>query len=373
MTDLSGKALPGESTSSFASPLDAAAAEGNRFEPFTVVRIALGLLLLAAAALKGHELATAPVIESGLFNSRWFLILLVEMELVLGLWLLSGLFVQVLWWVAVIGFSAFASVTLYQALGGAESCGCFGAIQVNPWYTFTIDAVAVMALLAFPPKGHRPVSRFPKARLATVAGLALLVGVPGGLAMAMYSPPTLDGEELSAAEDGTIVLDLESWVDRPFPLRDYIDIDEQLMQGRWTVVLYRHDCPACRRALPRYERQAQQWAEQSDGRRLALVELAPYASSHGHADPVPDDTAAVRAWLSEQYNWFVRTPASLDLEDGVVLAAPSVWLSEGRTASDGQVPSNPAVRGRPDIEPFTELESLSHCARCKMASIAPRG
>lgn len=374
MTDLSGEASSASGMSSSRPVL--AAGESKRFEPFDVVRTSLGCLLLAAATLKGYELATAPVIESSLFNSRWFLILVVETELVLGLWLLSGLFAQVLWWIATIGFSAFASFTLYQALGGAESCGCFGKIQINPWYTFTIDVVAVGALMAFPPKAGQLIRQFSGRRLALVASLALFIGVPGGLAMAMYNPPALNAEELLAAEDGTVVLDPESWIDQPFPLHDHIDTEGQLMQGRWTVVLYKHDCPACQRALPRYEQVAQQWANASDDRRLALIEVAPYASSHGHVDPVPADTAAVRGWLSEQYDWFVRVPASLDLADGVVLTSPSAWLAQGSTALDTETGGLPATRIRGADRPLSlqgEPKALSHCARCEMALIASPG
>ncbi len=40
--------------------------------PYEIVRVALALILLTAAALKGHQLATEPVAETGLLTSRWF-------------------------------------------------------------------------------------------------------------------------------------------------------------------------------------------------------------------------------------------------------------------------------------------------------------
>jgi len=64
---------------------------------YNCTRLALGLLLLIAAALKGHQLATEPVPETGLLTSRWFLIGVVEFELFFGLWLLSGLYPKWTW------------------------------------------------------------------------------------------------------------------------------------------------------------------------------------------------------------------------------------------------------------------------------------
>jgi hypothetical protein len=57
------------------------------FCPYDVLRIALGVLLLFAGALKAHELATEPVLGGSLLESRWFLVALVECEILFGLWL----------------------------------------------------------------------------------------------------------------------------------------------------------------------------------------------------------------------------------------------------------------------------------------------
>jgi len=57
-----------------------------------IVAKLLAALLLIAAALKGWQLLTEPVANSDIWSYRPFLILTVEFELALGLWLLSGLF-----------------------------------------------------------------------------------------------------------------------------------------------------------------------------------------------------------------------------------------------------------------------------------------
>ena len=62
---------------------------GFRVAGYDVLRVILGLLVLVAAGLKGYQLGTGPVAESGLLTSRWFLSVVVESELS---WL------SVCWW-----------------------------------------------------------------------------------------------------------------------------------------------------------------------------------------------------------------------------------------------------------------------------------
>ena len=114
---------------------------------FDEIRVVLGLLLLTAAALKGWQLATEPTAEKGLLTSRWSLIVGVEAEFLLALWLLSGLYRQAAWRAALGCFGIFTCITLYKAMSGEGSCGCFGRVQINPWYTLVIDLGAIGLLL----------------------------------------------------------------------------------------------------------------------------------------------------------------------------------------------------------------------------------
>jgi hypothetical protein len=124
----------------------------DRWTVHDAVRVVLGVLLLVAAGLKGYQLATEPVLGDGILNSPWLLIGVVEFEIFFGLWLIAGLYPK--WtWVAACGcFTLFAGVSLFKALSGAASCGCFGRMQVNPWYTVALDALAVATLLVFRPR-----------------------------------------------------------------------------------------------------------------------------------------------------------------------------------------------------------------------------
>ena len=125
----------------------------ERIRIHDVILKALGVLLLVAAVLKGHELLTVPVAGRDLWSWRPFLIFQVEFELALGIWLLSGVFKRLAWLAALACFGLFCCVTLYKGLTGTASCGCFGTVHVNPWITlFVIDLPAVFALNLFRPR-----------------------------------------------------------------------------------------------------------------------------------------------------------------------------------------------------------------------------
>ena len=81
----------------------------------------LAAILVTAAALKGHRLATGPAAEKDIFSFRWSLMLQVELEIVLGLWLLSGLHRRPTSMTAVGCFAFFSAVTLFKALSGAAT------------------------------------------------------------------------------------------------------------------------------------------------------------------------------------------------------------------------------------------------------------
>ena len=118
----------------------------------SIVLKILGILLLTAAILKGWQLLTEPLANKDIWSYRPILIFTVEFELALALWLLSGLFKKAAWLTSLAVFSVFSLITLYKGLSGADSCGCFGAVKVNPWLIlFAIDLPAVIALLIFRP------------------------------------------------------------------------------------------------------------------------------------------------------------------------------------------------------------------------------
>ena len=146
-----------------------------------IVRVSVGVLLLATAALKLYGLSVSAVPQVGWFSQPQVQLIAAEWELVLGAWLLSGIGGRASWVAALVTFAAFAGVSGYLGWQGVALCGCFGIIQANPWWAFGVDA-AILAALAV----SRPMAEVTDAPFARVAGVwagsvaivcALLVGV----------------------------------------------------------------------------------------------------------------------------------------------------------------------------------------------------
>ena len=301
---------------------------------YDVVRALLGLVLLIAAALKGYQLATEPVANNGILTSRWFLIAQVEFELMFGLLLLSGLYKRLMWMVALVCFVGFSLVTLYKGLAGAASCGCFGQVEINPWYTLIFDLAAVTALLIFRPSGkHRQYVQFHWLRSAMVAAVALVAGIPGGLAMASYIPAAVTSQGNIIGDGQIVVLEPETWVGKRFPLLKYIDIGDQLERGNWIVLLYHHDCPQCHEAIRKYEQMAKDLAGNEDFLQIALIQVPPYGIAS-----IGQNLHCSSGRLINTKEWFITTPTVVLLESGTIRNA---W--EGQSPDPGDILINIAM------------------------------
>lgn len=295
--------------------------------PYDLLRVVLAGVLLVAAGLKGHQLATEPVLGTGILDSRWFLIGVVEFELFFGLWLLANLRPRWTRVAALLCFGLFAAVSLYKAVSGAASCGCFGRVEVNPWYTFTLDTAAVLALLRWQPSGITSTTLLPSQAFllrATAVTLAwLCVGFPAAVAMGKYQPAILAEDGIILGNDNLVIIEPEKWTGKRFPLLPFIEdtpgqlkpgerpLRERLAEGNWIVVLYHHDCPECQKAMPKYEDMARRMAQDPTAPRVALIEVPPYGNANSLK--LSSEAPCTYGGLSDEKEWFVETPVGLVL------------------------------------------------------------
>ncbi len=316
----------------------------SRLTGYDAVRVFVAVVLLVAAGLKAHELATQPVPGTNLLNQRGTLMIAVEGEVALALLLLSGLLRRLAWGLALGSFVFFSFVTLGKALGGAASCGCFGVVEVNPWYTLTLDAALAALLAVFhPPLRRRRGASRPLLRLALALGALVVLGTVLGLAMASYEPTRLtEGGEVTA-DEGILVLEPHRWVGNRWPLLGYIDVGQRLASGRWTVVLFSHGCSGCDEVMPIYE----SLAARPGGPRVALLEVPPYEESA--AGPVNSESPCLVGRLSDRRDWFVETPVVLELRDGNVLSAAGgqTAVEAARRAAQSDAGSRPQESAQP--------------------------
>ena len=143
------------------------------------VRVACGLVLLGAVALKVQGMTAGGVGESlALFSPRVQLLGL-EAEALVGLWLVSGYAHRFAWLAGVTLFTLLAAVSVYLVAVGQKSCGCFGRVEVSPWASLALDVTCVAALVATRSVGFS--QHFSPRGVLTAAGLLAAVS---GLAFA---------------------------------------------------------------------------------------------------------------------------------------------------------------------------------------------
>lgn len=343
-----------------------------RRQGFTIVRVVLGLVLLLAAGMKGYGLVTGSVVETSFFSSRWNQIAIIEGEIFLALWLLTGFFPTILWITTFSCFILFTIYSLYQAVTEAESCGCLGAlIQINPWYTFLFDAIVLFVLLLVQPDKSSTQNRIIARRKILVASfLSLLVLTSIGLVLVSFSvTATLNEEGQIEGAGKTIAIDPANWIGKQFPLTKFIDIGSQLQRGRWIVVLYHWECPRCRDIVAQYVALAHHLQNQSRDLKIALIEVPPHKEEPSQV-PV-SESGYMRGKLTDRHQWIVNAPRFFRLNGGKV----ELETKSGETILEelaGQQTDRPEEKGRlfPDYLAIRRKRFLEQVACGPLALIA---
>jgi len=282
----------------------------QRLLSFEVLCVPVAALLLAAAVLKGYEVATRPVGTRG----PWTM-LQVELEGLLGVLLLSGLYRRVAWGLATVAFAVFSVVSAFSWFTGQATCGCFGPVGVKPAHMLILDLFVLITLLALRPSPHS----LPKPRLFLVRRVllpagAVAMGILGWVAMASYRPGTLAPDGSIVGDLRHVVLEPAQWLGRPLPLSRHVDIGPQLAKDVWTVLLYHHDCPECQASIRQLLGTGATAEIRAPLSKLALVELPPYGPAHPKASAVD-----LLGRLDASREWFLSTPQLIWLDGGHVV------------------------------------------------------
>jgi hypothetical protein len=102
----------------------------------------------------------------------------IEIEVVFGLWLLTGWAASRAWLLTVTFFGILASLSLYLVVTGQRSCACLGRVPASPWLSLGIDLCVLAALLIFRPSSLNDLF----SRRGAVGALRAIAGVGAILA-----------------------------------------------------------------------------------------------------------------------------------------------------------------------------------------------
>jgi len=305
-----------------------------------IVMAAAGLVLIVASILKSHQLLTEPIISKDFWESWLFFVIQIPLEVGLGIWLVCGLFRKAGWLLGVLAFGLFIGVTLQKGLTGAESCGCFGRVHVNPWITFSVmDVPVFVLLLIFRPKGESLLPPpWPSARHFFGVAIPTFILLPVLVLALIYNKPpektekyeVIRPQEWTKKETVTARPVIEKPVDQnkpaqpkiikqaeEWPMLRHIDIADSLHDGVVVVLLYHWDCPNCREAIPKYNKMCGELGGGEGSIRFAFIEIPPYGRQEDN--PVPPDTTCLKGRLDTSKQWYITTPLVVLTEDGTVI------------------------------------------------------
>ncbi len=283
----------------------------------SIVRLAAAWILAGAAfkLIWGSPADLPAILHDVPMPLGTFYRLAIAVELTIGL---LALLVPALVAPAVAALLAFfCALLVAMAWRGDASCGCFGtSVTIPPLAMLAIDGALLVLLLALRPWRRRTVPR-----RSWVAPLALAVTVA-----AVASPWLLDRELAAPAGEqgdeaglpGYVVLDVEDWVGRPLaetPLGRFLD--PGVLPSDGLLVVYRMTCSHCAEDL--FE-----LAASDDGTRpITLVRVIDDGEQEAdHVVEIKPEGPHVRdVALPRGVDWVVTTPAELELEAGVIVAA----------------------------------------------------
>jgi hypothetical protein len=273
-----------------------------------------GLLIAASLVTLRSEVRNPSFANEDWVHRRVVMTPVAVVEAVLGMFLVAGLYRRSLWFVTIGVFSLFAVMTALEAISGKDSCNCFGAVNVRPIYTMFLDLVAVAALLCMgcPPREESGQSG---ARRRAIAAAIALLWLSTITVFWITRPAIAAGAAFGKPGD-SIILEPSRWVGQSFSLAQHIDIGSSLQQGRWIVLLVRHDCRRCAGAVEQYLALV---SARQDQPRVAVIEMAPYSDADDPAYwELPKSVPSGR--LDQTRDWVVTTPVVAVIRDGRVIA-----------------------------------------------------
>lgn len=246
----------------------------------------------------------------------------VEIAVVGVMWLLPGLARPV----GIAMLAAFVPILVADVLMGASSCGCFGAVQVHPAVTMTVDLVFLFGLWWCGRGVPRlemadvlPSWQVVLAGLWTMASFAVAFGLasPGGTTT---TGRTWDTQTALPAE-GYYMPQYDAWMGRPWseiPLAMWIrGAAEDLDAGIHYILFYRKDCEHCHELMEAYFSGPLTWPTTA----VAVPERDGFPTT-GVQPFVCDECST--AELPAGIDWFIATPALIRLSNGVVDCAAEV-------------------------------------------------
>jgi len=228
-------------------------------------------------------------------------------------------------WAGIVMLGAFLPVLVGDVALGAESCGCFGSVEVNPWVTLVTDVTFLLGLVFLGRREPRlALGRFLPTSRVVAAGVWSLLSVFAAFALPAGNPvdtSTATANVTPLPVDGYYLPTYEEWIGRPFRDLDIASwitgLPVDLEAGQQYVIFFRKDCEHCHELMEVYFNGSLDWPATA----IAVPEREGWPTEN--LQPFPCVECRV-AELPAGIDWFLQTPVLVRLADGVVECAAEV-------------------------------------------------
>ncbi len=286
-----------------------------------------------AAGLKVRQLLDTPIQGHAWLTSHSLEAIQIQAEIVFGAFLISGIAPRLSRLLTIFVFTIFAGVSGFQAWRGAESCGCFGNVSVDPLWVFLMDIGIVQAAFWMPFRRYARSGNKSMSWLATscFAAITLLGGAGLIASMQHWDALRLTGSDLfqqfggepSGGERTFYAIDPRQLIDRPFDLANHVKEGQQLRTGSWVVMFKRPDCSHCHQIIERFVAQGMSAFNAGPTFRVCFVDVVTSREPPlrvEHPEIFESDTPPVETALTSTFRWVVETPLVVYVVNDVVVA-----------------------------------------------------
>lgn len=250
--------------------------------PFVFTRCLCGCVLGFAAIAKTMDDASAPSLA------------IAQIEMGLAAWALTGGHDAILRRLLLCLFLVFATVNAVDALGGRDTCNCFGALNARPGAVALLDTTLAAILFISPPPLPAGTMRLPWL-LAAPALLGLLgPHINQRIPRDIWAP--------------------EEWTGRRLPLLDRIHSEHDIELGDWTLLFVSCKCESCRQVVRTHCGQS---APPAPALPTPLCVVYPSGCDSSY---LAARSACFEAHITSGHQWPFRHPSPLTvvLNNGIV-------------------------------------------------------
>lgn len=274
---------------------------------WNTLRWVVATILFVAAGFKVANV-TEILATEGLLSNRALLYLTVGLEATLSVFVVTAR-ARWAWLATVASFSIFAVISAY-ALFSDTDCNCFGTL-IGPQVTLLLDVAIVLAAIVCRPSADQVQSHDLKPRRA-ISNLAIGIGLAFALVAGTHWQ---DGRNTSGENSQTLQFLLaDEQVGKAWPICEQRHPAlSDLRDGRWLILVVRHDCDHCRELIARFF---------SDPLRHRTGERTAVFVAGSPTWSFQFDHVSLETDPNHQINWpaepFVASPAIFVVEDGTV-------------------------------------------------------